>query len=344
MKPLFSVLAAATAVLALAPTTRAQAVDYPDSTLSSPPELFFPFYTLGSGGTVRYQTILPSTFQGLPAQPTLVTKVGLPIAGEALYTTFEIRFGASPRQTLNNFWTDNLPDQRVQVDLSGEMLPGGVAGGAPINRWVEFDLAHPFLWNPGESLVLDIVSSAASPGNWCQTTVHQSGERLYDAPYSFGASGRSLSTTNCMKFRVVFDTATFPTYGQGCAGSGGFTPAIAASGSPTLGSIVPITATGLLGGAPVGRLLGFSRAQAPFGDLPFGLRGGGACAILNSVDSWELYVANGTGAGQGDVTSVVIVPNDGSLVGVNAFFQFAVVDPAAASPVALSEGLVFHVR
>src|SRR5690606_21045088 len=83
-------------------------VDFPDSGLVQPPELVFPFYTLGSGGTIRYQTMCPGTFAGLPTQPMLVTAVGLQIAGRELYDRFEVRCGSASIGTLSNCFASNL--------------------------------------------------------------------------------------------------------------------------------------------------------------------------------------------------------------------------------------------
>lgn len=339
------VLQAALAALALtaAPAAQELRVDYPDSTLVSPPELLFPFYTLGSGGTVRYQVQCPATFPGLPATPHVVTKVGFQLAGRAAYSRFEVRFGTTTLPGLTAGWTGNLPDQRIQHDLSGTVLQGGVQAGVPVNQWVELDLAYPFVWRPGESLTLDIVSSAAAPGAWC-TTGSAAIPRSYEAPWRPGSTGGVLVPTGGLKLRIVFEPLGFPRFGQGCAGSGGFAPQIAATGSSAIGGTVNVRLGGALGGASSLLLLGLSKRDAPFGSLPFAL--GGGCELLVSVDATLVRTATGSGPGTGTASAPLTVPNDPSLRGAVLFAQWLQFDPntPAALPVVTSDALAIPVH
>lgn len=318
-------------------------VDYPDSTLVSPPELLFPFYTLGSGGTVRYQVQCPATFAGLPATPQVVTKVGFQLAGRAVYSRFEVRFGTTTQPGLTAGWLGNLPDQRLQGDWSGTILEGGVQGGNPINQWVELDLAHPFVWRPGESLTLDIVSSAAAPGAWC-LTASAAIPRSYEAPWDPNSSGGVLVTTGGIKFRIVFEPLGFPSFGQGCAGSGGNTPQLSASGSSAIGSQFNLQLANALGAAPSLLMLGLSKREAPFGSLPLAL--GGGCELLQSADVTLAHTTSGTGPGNGTATAPLAVPNDPQLRGAVLFAQALVFDPTtpAAFPFVTSAAIAIPVH
>jgi hypothetical protein len=316
-------------------------VDYPDSALETP-LLRFPFYTLGSGGTVRYQTMCPSTFAGLPSQPMLATRVGLQIAGQAHYTRFEIRFGTVQRNALAFDWTTNLPNQRLQVDLSNTVLPGGLQSGVPTNKWVELDLEYPVAWSPGQSLTIDILASAASIGSWCMTAVAPH-ERLYAAPYTGQPTG-VLVPDEAIKLRIVFEPLGFPTYGQGCPGSGGFRPAIGASGSSKLGGSFSVSMSNARGASPTGLLFGLSRRSAPFGALPLSL--GGGCSVLTSMEVSIPVAASGVGAGNGTASLTLPVPSNPSLLEAVLFAQWLLLDggSAAVLPITTSDGAIVVVH
>lgn len=332
---LFPVLSLALFVPGTAPLTAQQTrVDYPDSALVSPPELFFPFYTLGGGGTVRYQTMCPATFAALPAQPMLVTGIGLQIAGQERYDRFEVRFGATAQGSIGNCWTANLPDQRLQHDLSGRVLPGGLQNGQPVNTWVELALDAPFLWTPGEGLVLDVTASASVPGLWCLTGTG-SGDRVYAAPYT-GQTCGAIVPGNGLKLRMVFEPPGLLLHGQGCPGAGGATPALSLSGSAAPGGMVLFHLTNALGGAPTSLLLGLSRTNSAAGPLPLPL--GGGCSVQVSADAVTAALATGTGPGQGAATLPLFVPNDPSFAGFALFAQWAQIDGSspAVVPITLS--------
>src|SRR5262245_16832946 len=127
----FSIVALASVVLPGAALTQRTVVDYEDSLLASPPQVAYPFYTPGAGSlgqTVRLQLFCPPTFAGLPTTPGLVTRIGFQIAGQEAYSTFVLRAGTTAVPALSTSWATNLPDQRVQRDLSGHVLQGGLSG------------------------------------------------------------------------------------------------------------------------------------------------------------------------------------------------------------------------
>jgi hypothetical protein len=100
-------------------------------------------YTPTNGNTVRGQIHCPSSFAGLPTSKSIVSRIGIQLSGQEDYTTFVVRAGVSPVATMTNSWVQNLPDQRVQADLSGTKLLGGMSGGNPVNIWYELRLGSP---------------------------------------------------------------------------------------------------------------------------------------------------------------------------------------------------------
>ena len=255
-----------TLVLASFATAQEVRVDYPDGAVVSPPQLLFPLYTIGGGGTVRYQTTCPGTFAGLPSTQMLVTGVGIQIGGQELYSQFEVRLGTSAFGSPAACWETNLPDQRMQKDLSGTVLPGGVANGAPVNEWVEWEIDHPFVFNPGDNVTLDIIASAATPDRWCLTGAGDAA-RVF-LPFYAGEPCGAVDPDNGIKFRMIFEPIGFPTFGDGCPGDGGFVPELSGSGSSQLGSTANLDLSNASGGAPTVVLIGLSRSVSPFGPVP----------------------------------------------------------------------------
>lgn len=331
--PRFFAAAALLAAALPAQTT----VDYPDSTLSNPPELFFPFYTIGSGATVRYQTMMPGDFAGLPTTPQIVSRIGFSIAGEVPYSEFVVRAGVGTDPTaLSSFtWADNLADQRVQFDLSGDVLPGGVdpVTGEPVNEWVEFELDAPFVWQPGQSIVVDITSASAVAPTFSQTSVHQTGQRVYRFFYTDEPSANLMSSSDVIKFRAVFEpldpTGSFH-YGEACVNATS-PQLIGASGSSQIGNVLLIDTFGGNGANPGILFFGVSRRESlQLGDLPAPFFG---CELLTS---WDHDVPATPFA-----PFVLPLPFDPALVGVVLYTQWAQLDGTSPGllPFGFSDGL-----
>lgn len=335
-------LLAVSALLSANATAQKTTVDYPDSTLTNPPKLLFPFYTFGGGGSVRYQTMCPGKFASLPKKQMMVTKVGIQIAGQERYSRFEVRFGSTKVTQLQNCFKANLADDRLQHDLSNTVLQGGGNSTAPANKWVELDLDHPFLYKPGEGLVLDIIASAAVPGKFCLTGTGTH-SRLWTSYNGSQACG-TISGTNGLKFRIVFEDLGFPTYGTSCKGTGGYAPMMSGIGSSQTGRITTVAMRNALGGAPTLLAIGGSRTKASFGRLPLSL--GGSCAIATSLDLVLPLVAGGSGAGNGNAALALRVPNNASLRGSAAFLQWIQVDTGSTGtvPLTTSEGLILLIQ
>ncbi len=338
------------AALLFAPIAFAQqVVDCDTSTLASPPAYGFPLYTPGAGSTgqtVRAQWLCTDSFLAArQVAPGFVTHVGLSLAGQATYSTFVLRAGAAGSATLTNDWAANLPDQRMQVDRSGVPILGGGTAAAPVNQWVEFELAHPFHWQPGQSIVVDLTAQIAVPGTFCGTTVGAAVPRAYDFAYQGGTTATNVQATGGLVFRLrLADEALLP-FGSGCPGAGNFVPQLASSGQSSLGnSNYSLAVAQALPGTFAGFAIGFSRTAFAGGALPFAY--GGGCDLLVSPDAFLPVFPAGAGAGTGIASAPFLVPNWPTLRGVALFAQFAQLDAAspAVVPVVFSGGgtVVLH--
>lgn len=296
--------------------------DYPDSTLGSPAGQY-PIYTGAGTNLIRGQSMCPGTFAGLPTTPMLCTRIGVQlaeVAGPATYATFVLRVGkTSIAPPWTNTWATNLPDQAVQVDLSGQTLNGGVG----VNQWVEWPLARPFVYNPGEGVVLDVTSRAAVAGQYLRTAIGTGAARVVSTNYAGAASG-SLSQSGGIKFRLVFEPLAFQVTSPGCPGSGSITPAIGTVGQPTIGNpAFLLTLDQALGGTIAAIAFGGSSAI----DL------GGGCVLRNDLSLFtDVAFTTGSGPGVGQSAFALPIPNQPVLIGYLADVQWAVLDPGSPSP------------
>ncbi|MCR9245435.1 MAG: hypothetical protein NXI31_10410 [bacterium] len=323
-------------------TLSAQTVDYPDSSLATPPQFSFPFYTTGAGQTgnpVRLQLLVPDSFlssQSLSAG--LVTKVGFSLAGVAPYNQFVLRAGVAGSPSLGADWNVNLPDQRVQNDQSGTTISGGGTAQNPVNQWVEFELDFPFYYTPGDSVVVDITSLVQAPGVFLGTTVGGV-ERAYNFSYSSGQSATSFNSGG-VSVRLVFESHELVSYGAGCQGSNALTPALSGFGAPAIGHAgFTLVAQNGLPGAFGGFLLGFSRNVWSGGALPADF--GAGCSLLTSADAVATVLLDNTGSG----AIGFAIPSDPAFRGTVFYAQFANVDlqSNANVPGAFSNGGIIAV-
>lgn len=318
------------ALCALATPALAQlTVDYPDSTLAAPAGQY-PIYTGTATNVIRGQIFCPSTFAGLPGVPMICTRIGVQLAetggAPVPYAQFVMRAGATPVPALTPTWNTNLPDQRVQADLSGQ----NISGGAGANIWVEFPLVYPFYWQPGDSVVLDITSQAAIAGQYLRTAIGTGVPRMISTSYTGQTTG-TPSTSGGIKFRMVFEPLGLTTWGAGCAGSGSFVPTIGSTGQSSVGSPnFMVTLSNALGGT----LAAFSFGSPAEIDLF------GGCIVYNNLVLLVSLVSAGTGPGGGAALLPLPVPNAPALAGAVLDVQWIVLDPGSASPfgVATSPG------
>lgn len=294
-------------------------VYYPDNIITTPAGQY-PIYTPRSGTTVRAQFLIPGNFSGLPSSGGLVTKVGCQIAGQADYATFVIRAGVTSQKTLTNTFTTNLPDQRIQVDLSGTKLIGGGTQANQVNKWVEFDICHPFFWSPGQYICIDFISKSKVAGTYCRTAIGTGVPRMLNLSYTSTATTGTVSTAGGIKLMVIIDdpTKVIP-YDKGCPGTNNITPVLSHRGSTKLGS-------GVL-------LLDLTKARASARTiLALGLkcqnfRLNALCRVNPSLD----ILVFGTTSNTGTMTVAGGVPSDTRLRGTTIYTQFAIDDPNAQS-------------
>lgn len=124
-------------------------------------------------------------------------------------------------------------------------------------------------------------------------------------------------------------------YGAPSAGSGGFTPQVSArGGAPTLGNVgYALDVDGVVGGALLGRLIGFTPISAPV----LGIE------LLVDPVATTLGTASGTGAGAGRTSFPLPIPNAANLVGLTAYAQVLVIDNGAVAGIAASDGLQIRI-
>ncbi|MFY9341258.1 MAG: hypothetical protein WAT39_02130 [Planctomycetota bacterium] len=328
------------AISVLAAPLAAQTIDFPNSTLASPPQIAFPFYTPGggsSGQTVRTQWLCADTFLAAHSlAPGLVTRIGLSLAGQAIYSRFELRAGATTATTLGPDWAINLPDQRLQRDLSNTLLVGGGTAAAPVNQWVEFDLDQPFAWQPGQGIVVDIIAHIAAPGVYLGSTSGAGVPRAVNFAYAPGALATGFTGNGCA-FRLVFAPPDLVPFGTGCAAPGAPAPTLASLGTATPGGAIVVLAQQTLVNTVGGFLFGLSRNVSSLGPLPLDL--GGGCALLVAPDVFTPTSITPTG-GFGGAGTTLAIPNDPLLTGAVVYTQWAQFDGAspAAVPLTFSHG------
>lgn len=253
------------------------------------------------------------------------------IAGDHPYATFVGRAGVSPVAAMTTTFTTNLPDQRVQFDLSGQKLPGGGTGTSQVNVWVEFDLCHPFVWMPGENLIVDITAKSQVPGQYCRTAIGTGVPRMLNTNWAPTKTTGTTYTSGGIKLRFVFEPLYQPIeFGVGCAGTNQQTPKLSGTGSTKVGGgVILVNLSNARPNAPAIMVAG-----ATCQDLPIF----GGCYIYPSFD---LFVGAATN-GNGTAGTAIPVPTSSSFVGASVGLQYAVDDPnstAAPLPFSLSNGL-----
>lgn len=156
--------------------------------------------------------------------------------------------------------------------------------------------------------------------------------------YQVTVNARTVTTATRQPYALVasadleppFDGG-FATYGSGTAGTGGFVPAIALSGSPGFGDDVTLTISNGRGSAPGLLLLGYARGSLPFA--------GGQLLVAAPWTTFPLTLGGTPGVGGAGTLSITdTLPDDPALVGVIVDLQVLLADPAAVKKLALSNG------
>lgn len=125
------------------------------------------------------------------------------------------------------------------------------------------------------------------------------------------------------------------TYGTGCPGSGGFTPALGASGCPVAGGVVELRLAHALGGSQALLALGLGLAPVPRG---------GICALYPAPLAPALPVLplSGAGAGAGGFLLAAAVPQ--GVAGIDLAVQALVADSASFSGFSASNAAIVRLR
>ena len=236
---------------------------------------------------------------------------------------------------LTNTFATNLPDQRVQWDLSGQNLPGGGSGTTAAtqkNVWVEFNICHPFAWKPGQALVVDITAKSKVGGQYCRSAIGAGVPRMLNLAYTPRATTGTAYTSGGIKLRFVFAPMYAPyVLGTGCAGTNRAVPKLTATGKTKIGNsgIVIVNMTNARPNAANFLVVGLTCI-----DLPIF----GGCTIYPQL---HILLGGSTNA-TGGTGTVFPVPKDPTLDGISITLQYAIDDPnTAARPYtfSLSNGL-----
>ena len=323
----------------------AQTIAYPSPALASPPQIAFPFYTPGAGSNlVRVQMLCPASFLAAHgASAGLVTRIGLSLAGAATYDVFVLRAGTTTVAQLGPDWAVNLPEQRVQCNFADVPLQGGGNPSTPVNQWIDFELDAPFVWQPGQSIVVDLTTRLASPGVYLQTTIGAGVARAVNSAWTPGAPATAFNG-NGVAFRLGFEPFGLVPFGGGCSSPGGAFPMLSGLGDAARGSTLVLLADQVLDTSPGGFLWGFSRSGHAGTPLPLAL--GGGCALRVAPEVFLAAAIAPTGAGLGTAAFALPVPQDPLLAGFVCHAQWVQIDPAsnAGLPLTFSNGgtMVVH--
>ncbi len=120
---------------------------------------------------------------------------------------------------------------------------------------------------------------------------------------------------------------TFTSFGQGCAGSGGFVPRIQTIGDRKLGSTnLTMTLTSANSTANTMAHLAIGLSNTSIGSIPLPFAFGGCDLLVAPAIMRTIPVGGLHGAGQGIATYPFPLPNDPKLIGTRIYFQWIVTD------------------
>jgi len=136
-----------------------------------------------------------------------------------------------------------------------------------------------------------------------------------------GTYGRSV-------FSCSPELGTITTYGTGLAGSGGYVPALGATGFPIAGGEVTYEVTDGLGGAQAYAIVGPKRAAFPYS--------GGTLLVWPLFSTIPFTLDGTSGVPGAGVTTIVTTP---SFSGLTLRYQVLIADSGAAQGVSMTNGL-----
>src|SRR5690606_21193534 len=143
---------------------------------------------------------------------------------------------------------------------------------------------HPFHYEPGDHIVVDLTAAIAVPGVMLGTTVCTSIPRAYEINSTGQPDASQLQQGGGLLFRLRIAPQELLSFGQRCPGTGNFVPRATAMCRSSLRSTNPLPlADQALPNPFAGFVVGFSRTAFVGGPLP--LSYGLGCELLVSLDT-----------------------------------------------------------
>ncbi len=308
---------AASAVL-VSPFVSAQNWFVPDNLTASGTCNVIPF---GSSSTTssfynqRYQC--KATAADLGSTANLITGIGFSpcSSGVATYGMLEVTFDHHPAGSpLDPTFDNNLTPAAVTV-----LMASNFTWNLTADVWNEMGLQDVFVYNGVDDLVVDIkATDAIAPSGFHRDTR----QRLYWFANSGPAAPSGTLGNAALKFEISMLTAKLSSYGTSCAGSNG-TPVHTLGGSSQLGGTADLDVSSGAPNALSFCVFGFYNG-APF---PLDLTAQGMPGCLQYIGPDLSIAVLLDAAGNGSLPFPV--PNNGNLVNVRFFTQYAILDPAA---------------
>ena len=211
---------------------------------------------------------------------------------------------------------DNDGDSKCDRLFFEQAFNAGSWGSGPP---VFFDLATPTasgkmtvsFTNDGDSVVCEIENDASGQAeSFTAQGINSFAFPIDGTNFGIGHVGGMLFDN----WNVEVDDKT---YGEGCPGSGGFTPVLSAPADAVAGQPFSLVVSEGLGGAQAALMFGLGQASVPFGF--------GSCTFLLSgvVGPTVFFPLGGAGAGNGSIVLAGTLPagSSGATITMQAFVQ-----------------------
>lgn len=293
----------------------------------------YPFnYSSGAGH--YQQSYDASQFPG----PRVITEIAFRYIGDATYAAGAVDFKltlaycATSWNALGSTYANNIGTGATVVHdgiWNFAAFSGDPATPNPFT--VRLPLTNPFVYDPGAGdLLMDMEirssASSSSGGAFERADVNLGVWRVYS---NDGNPTGATGTVGSNGLITEFTEGAVATYGAGCAGAGGFVPALFLSGFPGLGQQVLLTLDNGLGGAQSITMIGAAQASTPIG---------GGCTLLVQPPVLQVFIPlGGVGPGNGSYALPGIIPLTSPLGTV--YFQSFVADPSTPTGFSASNGL-----
>jgi hypothetical protein len=278
-----------------------------------------PFGQLVGGPFYQARVQIKASQADLGGLPGLITGLGFAPCGtgSSHFTSLEIVLDHHPAgQPLSTTFAANLTPNAVTV-----LSASDYTWNTTINTWHEVGLQQPFVYLGSGDLVIQITSvDGTSQPSGFRT---ESQQRIYWISSVGSPAAVGFADNAALKFEVGMLMARISSHGVGCPGTNG-TPTHTTSGTPQIAQAIGFDLTS---GRPSGfgvLMLGFYNGTPPF---PLELSSYGMPGCFQFHDTASVLFVPLTAAGTGSVPFTI--PNDGGLVGVKFYSQFACIDPGA---------------